>query len=249
MLADHLRPVLVAYPDNAEALTLKVRAEEGRRPDEPAREASSTATATGRDEARAAGGRGASIVTPPATARGANGKILRKPGPGSDSTFAGRDPDVVRRYQQGVAAAQAGSYRLAISNLQSVVRSDPSFPEAQRHLDETKAVVRGKAEGAFAEGGRLEKAGDFQGAVREYERSKEIAVMMYGEMTGADEAIARARASMTAAGSDAFKRARQFDALGRTSDAVAMYAKALDLLASDDPNRQVAQERLNALRK
>jgi predicted component of type VI protein secretion system len=49
-------------------------------------------------------------------------------------------------------------------------------------------------------------------------------------------------------GDDAFKRARTFDALGRTDDAIAQYERAVQLLAPDDPNRKTAKQRLDVLR-
>ena len=51
----------------------------------------------------------------------------------------------------------------------------------------------------------------------------------------------------TAAG-DALRRARNFDNQGRLPEAIALYQRAVDLLAADDPNRASAQERLAALK-
>jgi hypothetical protein len=55
-------------------------------------------------------------------------------------------------------------------------------------------------------------------------------------------------ARMKTLGDDAFERARTFDAVGRTGDAVAQYERAVQLLAPDDPNRKAAKRRLDALR-
>lgn len=174
--------------------------------------------------------------------------LLQRPGT-RDPAFAGRNADVVRRFEQAESAFKAGQYRLAISNLQSVLRSDSTFPTAEAKLEEVKSTVRTMAEAAFAEGVKLEKSGEFSDAIRAYERSQEIATMMYAAMNGADEAIARVRESMVSTGQDAFKRARQYDALGRGAEAVSMYSRALELLPPADPNRQVAQERLSVLKR
>lgn len=262
-----LQSLLAKAPEHAEALALKTRAEEavtspsasadaGPSPTATAVNAGTTAS-TAAPSAAVPGGpttagapRRAVPVAPaaPATA-GPNAKpLLQRPGT-RDPAFAGRNADVVRRFLQAETAYKAGQYRLAISNLQSVLRSDATFPTAEAKLEEVKTTVRDMAEAAFAEGGRLEKAGDFAGAIRSYEKSQEIATMMYGVMTGATEAIARVRETMVATGVDAFKKARQYDALGRVSDAVAMYVQAVEYLPQDDPNRQVAQERLGALKR
>ncbi len=62
------------------------------------------------------------------------------------------------------------------------------------------------------------------------------------------EALDPLRARMKTLGDDAFKRARTFDALGRTDDAIAQYERAVQLLAPDDPNRTTAKQRLDVLR-
>ena len=166
----------------------------------------------------------------------------------AEDPFAGRDRDAVRRFLVAQAAADSGKYRLAVSNLQSVLRTDPTFPKAEALLESVKARVRTAAEQAFAEGERFEQSGDYGQALKAYTQSRDLAADMFGEMRGADEAINRVKASATQAGQDAFKRARQYDALGRTGDAVTMYQRALQYLPEDDPNRQVAKDRLSALK-
>jgi hypothetical protein len=54
--------------------------------------------------------------------------------------------------------------------------------------------------------------------------------------------------SVRAEGSEAYKRGRQFDAVGRTSDALAMYDKVVKLLPADHPSARAAKERIAALR-
>lgn len=53
---------------------------------------------------------------------------------------------------------------------------------------------------------------------------------------------------MQGEGEDTFKRGRQYDALGRTQDAIGAYEKALQLLPADHPNAKAAKDRLAALR-
>jgi tetratricopeptide (TPR) repeat protein len=68
------------------------------------------------------------------------------------------------------------------------------------------------------------------------------------ELTKVDEAMRRVRARMKADGDEAYRRARQQEAAGRTSEAVLLYEQALRLLPPDDPGRRPARERLEALR-
>jgi tetratricopeptide (TPR) repeat protein len=242
VLEPHVAAILGEDPTHADALSLKQEAEAGL----------ARARAAATDAAQAKATSAAATASPAASASpaaaGGHRPILRKPG-GPQTSFPGRDRDVVRRYLQAIDAAKTGEYRLAVSNLNSVLRSDPTFPGAEEQLEEIKGRVRTMAEDKFAEAARLEGDGQYRAALAAYQRSTDIAVMMYGEMVGAAEAMSRVRGAMAAAGVDAFKRARQFDALGRPGEAAPMYARALELLPDDDPNRQVAQERLAALRK
>jgi hypothetical protein len=54
---------------------------------------------------------------------------------------------------------------------------------------------------------------------------------------------------MNAEGNDAFVRARQYDALDRTEQAITWYERAYRNLPDDNPNRRVARDRLDALRR
>jgi hypothetical protein len=53
---------------------------------------------------------------------------------------------------------------------------------------------------------------------------------------------------MHAAAVDAFKRARQFDAVGRTADALKEYTNAAQWLPDTDANKAVARQRADQLR-
>ena len=55
-------------------------------------------------------------------------------------------------------------------------------------------------------------------------------------------------AAVRTQGHDAFRRGRQLDAIGRTSEAIGLYEKATKLLPPDHPSVQAAKERLAALR-
>jgi predicted component of type VI protein secretion system len=66
--------------------------------------------------------------------------------------------------------------------------------------------------------------------------------------TSAEKQEVVAPAASVPLGDDAFRRARGFDALGRTEDAIAQYERAIRLLSPDDPNRRTAKQRLDVLR-
>jgi hypothetical protein len=50
------------------------------------------------------------------------------------------------------------------------------------------------------------------------------------------------------ANSDALRRARQYDAVGRRSDAITWYERALETMPESDPNREAVTKRLSELR-
>jgi tetratricopeptide (TPR) repeat protein len=88
-------------------------------------------------------------------------------------------------------------------------------------------------------------AGNWAGAIQQFERARRLDSSLAPQ---AEDGMRRARERMRAAGNEAFKRARQYDALGRTAAAIAEYTEAATLLPPDDPNAKVAKDRLDALR-
>lgn len=234
-IRDQLDPVLGKYPDYAPAVALRAEAEEALRVKQTAAQAAVVATNT----------------PPPATGEGA-AKTAGPPRPrkpAEDRETRARNQDLARRYNAAEEAFKAGNYRFAISNLNSVLRTDPNFPNAESLLNQVQGAARGKAEEAFAAGRSAEESKDYAGAIKAYHRSQELAAEMYNDMPGVDEAVNRVRERMSAEGSDAYRRARQMDAFGRTTDAIAAYARAVELLPDSDPNRRLAEERLAALRR
>jgi hypothetical protein len=53
---------------------------------------------------------------------------------------------------------------------------------------------------------------------------------------------------MHAAGDDAYRKARQFDARNRAAEAIGWYERAVDWLPPQDPRRQTARARLTELK-
>jgi len=95
-------------------------------------------------------------------------------------------------------------------------------------------------------GVRAEAAGEFQEALQHYQRVKALDPSLGGV---ADLSATRIRSQMTAIGTDAFRRATQYDALGRRDDAILWYERAIRNLPDGHPNRKIAMDRLSALRE
>jgi hypothetical protein len=132
--------------------------------------------------------------------------------------------------------------------LKRLVRAEapPSAAPAQPAADvELERRVRQEAAGrqALAEAERHEAAGDLRAALARYQEARALGVAV----EQADAALARLRGRMLNLGEDAFTRARQYDALGRTTEAIALYGRAVQLLPDDDDRRRVAANRIETL--
>jgi tetratricopeptide (TPR) repeat protein len=245
---------------NPEALDMKMRAEEARRraletatpTPEPTVVASTTPTPEPTPTQTTAPS--PSPTTPrPTTARTprpTSTPTRTEPGMAtrrSDESVAAwraRSRELQERHARAKAALARGDFRSAISGFESVLAEEPNYLDAAPLLGKARDGVTAQAQEALKAGAALEQKNDLAGALRQYER----ALSIDKSLPGLDEALKKLRARMQMAGEDAFKRARQYDALGRIPEAIALYEQAVQLLSPDDPNRKIARERLDALR-
>jgi len=167
----------------------------------------------------------------------------RRPGE-SVNAWRTRVKQVQTWYKQGTSALRAGDFSVAIARFEAVLREDPAYLDVPTLLEDARQNLRGAAQKAFEGGLGLEQSGDYPGALQFFQR----AVGLDPTLQGVDEATTRVRGRMLTAGEDAFKRARQYDALGRTAEAIAQYERVLQLLPADHESRKVARERLDALK-
>jgi tetratricopeptide (TPR) repeat protein len=105
-------------------------------------------------------------------------------------------------------------------------------------------AARAAAREAFNAGSKLDAAGDWMGALRKYDEAQQADATL----PGLDRAVKSVWAKLRTAGGDALKRARQYDAIGLSADALKEYDKAAQWLPPDDPNRQIARGRADQLR-
>jgi tetratricopeptide (TPR) repeat protein len=105
--------------------------------------------------------------------------------------------------------------------------------------------MRASANTLYKAGKKLDAAGDWTGALRKYEQARQI----YSGIPGISESLQRVREKLKAAGSTAFTQAQQHEANGRPQEALKEYQKAIQWLAADDPNRHIAQTRVDKLRR
>ena len=91
-----------------------------------------------------------------------------------------------------------------------------------------------------------EKKRDWPAALQNYENARDLDPSLNSV---AGVAIARIQATMLQEGADAFKRARQYDALNRVDDAIAWYERAARNLPDSSPDKRIAADRLRALKQ
>jgi hypothetical protein len=155
-----------------------------------------------------------------------------------------RGPNLALAFEEARAAINRGDYPAAIAGLEAVLSADPGYPKAADLLDVARSSARSVAKTAVEAGGKAEADRDYAEAERQYQR----ALQADPQSTAAQDGLRRVAARMLSEGEDAFKRARQYDALGRVQEAISMYEKAIQLLPSDHASLKVARERLAALK-
>jgi tetratricopeptide (TPR) repeat protein len=177
-------------------------------------------------------------------ARGARAPVPSRQAAAEAAAAKTRARELQQRYTRAKAALSGGDYAAAINGLEAVLAVDPAYPDAAEALQTARAGARTAAQQAVEAGARAEAAGDYGAAINQYL----FALQLDPSSAAAAGAVPRARGRMQVEGEDAYKRGRQYDALGRVSEATAMYEKAVKLLPPDHPNVKLARERLVALR-
>jgi len=179
----------------------------------------------------ASAGTGTSSATNPAAAR---------------KTRAEREAatSLQRRYTQAKSEVARGDYEHAIPDLEAILHDKPGYQDAATLLDQAKAQRHTEAQRAAAQAQTLAAKGEFSSAIRAYEQAAKIDPSTPGVQDG----IAATRKQMHDAGEQAYRRARQLDAVGRTQDALPLYQRAVELLPADDPSGKAARDRLDALK-
>ena len=137
-----------------------------------------------------------------------------------------------------------GDYLTAIAGFEAILKVDPKYPNAADLLGVARGGAKNAAQLAVDSGNKAEMSGDYATAAKQYDR----ALQLDPDSTAAPDAIRRLKARMLSEGEDAFKRARQYDAMARGKDAIPMYEKAIQLLPPDHASVAVAKERLAALK-
>jgi tetratricopeptide (TPR) repeat protein len=261
-------------PNHPEALDLKMKAEEKRHQDSvaanktpsqppPTATVATTSASTSTPQpataqpgastpATSAATTTASTATSPATATSAS--TTQKPGasgPGARERAAEARKEkaataiAAKAYTQGKSALSAGRYRDAVSSFETALLNRPNYQDAAALLEQARAGIRGEAQKVASQAQALAGSGDLAGALREYERARQIDPGLASIATG----VAEVRGKMKGMGDEAYKRGRQLEAVGRLQDATMQYTRAAEMLPAEDANGKAARERLENLKR
>lgn len=249
---------LLVDPNHPEALDLKMKGEEKRHQDDLAKKAADEAAAktAGTVSTDKPAGTGTAAITPSTqkpgtgtqatqtqTAPGTTGRTGTRKPPVTSTTAA--TASVAKQLAAGKSALASGQYRAAIAAFESILVTQPSHPEAATLLVQARSNLKNEAGKLAAQGDALAAQGDLAGALREYERARQIDPGLSAATTG----ITAVRGKMKGAGDEAFRRGRQLEAVGRLQDAMQQYSRAAELLSADDANGKAARERLDLLKR
>jgi len=170
--------------------------------------------------------------------------VARKPGE-SNEAWQIRTAAFQTRYAYSRAALDRGDFAAAAGGFEAILREEPGYLDVPQLLVRARAGLRDVARAVFESGQRLDAAGDWLGALQKYEQAGQI----HPEVHGLPEAIKRVRDKLSAAGDGAFGRARRFDEAGKWTDALKEYEKAVQWLPPEDARREMAQSRIEQLKK
>jgi tetratricopeptide (TPR) repeat protein len=170
--------------------------------------------------------------------------VTRRPGESSEA-WRSRAAALQMRYGYSKAALDRGDFAAAAGGFEAILVEEPGFLDAPRLLIQAQSGLRASARTLYEAGRKLDDAGDWMGALQKYEQARQI----QSGIPGLAESAQRVRTKLRAAGAAAFSQARAFEANGQAQDALKEYEKAVQWLATDDPNWHVARAKVQQLKR
>jgi tetratricopeptide (TPR) repeat protein len=164
----------------------------------------------------------------------------------TNDNYQGRVQSIQARFKEADATMSAGDLRRALAQFEAVAQT--ATDRYRDHGDRNSAVadrirtirlrLKEQARKIAAAAADLEKRGEFDRAIEEYQRAGQADA----DLSVADD-VARVRAARTAEGERLCQEARTPYAFGRFAEAAALYKRAAELLPTDHPCYATANER------
>jgi tetratricopeptide (TPR) repeat protein len=236
---------LIIDQESPEALELKIKAEEAKRAQPaPAEAQAATEAAPATEPPKAAEPPPAQAATQPPTSAA---RTTPRPARRTSTKPPALTPaqrDLQQRYAAAKGALERGRYAEAAAGFDAILQLQPGYEDAAVQLAKARTAQKAQAAEAVQSGRQLAQSGNLLGARDAYLRARTLDPAV----PGLDGALASLTEQMRDAGQQAYRKARQYDAVGRGGDAIPLYQQAVQYLPDSDPNKKVAQDRLAALR-
>jgi hypothetical protein len=216
-------------PSNAEASDLKARAQELKRPPPDPAPPSPPAH-----------------KPPPARSDLPSGPppvLARKPGE-SQEEWAARDRQIAARYERAKAEVEV-DFQAAIRDLGALQREEPNYLNVPSLLQRAQARARAAVQAAMDQAATLEMQGQLPEALQQYRRAQQVDP----STSGLEDSIRRVVMQMREEGTAAYNSATSYYMLARYPQAVPLLEKAVRLLPDGDPNKKIAQDRLDDIKR
>lgn len=155
-----------------------------------------------------------------------------------------RSQSMFKRYRQAESLLQAGRFSEAAVEGAAIAAEEPSYLAIATLMLDARQGIAGQATRAIEAGSVLERTGEFVAAMSQYERAKQLDP----SLRASDALIRQLRERMLHEGAPLYTRAKQYDALGRSTEAADLYDRVLKMLPADDPRYGLAQARVKVLR-
>jgi TolA-binding protein len=251
--------LLAANPNDAQALALQSRVREAiRLRDSQAAPAASPATPPAPETSAAA----PPAAPPPEPRQAQPAEPRPAPAPSAAAPQAGGFPMITRRpgesaelwrdrsrllnerYQAAGDLLRAGKYAEAIQALSAIAAEERGYQSVGSLLAEARYALATQARQIIAGAKKLEENGDLVAALAELERAKQADP----SLPETADLILKLRDHIELDAADAYAKAKQHDAAGRSVEAAEQYDRVVKLLPPSDARRQTAVARLKALR-
>jgi tetratricopeptide (TPR) repeat protein len=232
---------LIIDQESPEALELKIKAEEAKRAQPAPPETAESQTPPAAEPAKPS--EPPTATATPGAPAGTTPKPVRRT-PAKPPALTPAQRDLQQRYAAAKSALERGRYAEAAAAFDAILQLQPGYEDAAVQLAKARGAQKAQATDAVQQGRQLAQSGNLIGAREAYQRARALDPAA----PGLAEAMATLTEQMRETGQQAYRKARQYDAVGRGADAVPLYQQAVQYLPDSDPNRKVAQDRLAALR-
>jgi tetratricopeptide (TPR) repeat protein len=170
--------------------------------------------------------------------------MLTRRGGETPEAWRDRSRQMSERYRAAGELLRAGKFTEAIPLFSAIAAEERGYQSVNSLLAEARYGLSTQTRQIVAGARKLEEGGDLPAALAELERAKQADP----SLSETPELIRNLREHIEKDAADAYAKAKQHDAAGRSVDAAEQYDRVVKLLPQTDARHQTALARLKALR-